>query len=515
MSERALHDRLLEPGESPRGGDRPWTASAWSVPGLAWVTLAMLAAVVLDGFHLGRPSLWNDEFFSRYYYDLFGLHSMLTDGLQREPTPPTYFIVLRGWMALFGDSEVALRSLSVVAYAAAVPAVYRLARAFGPAPDAVLAAFLFALSPFGLHFAQEVRTYTLMLLPATLVLWGCAAFLDGRRMRLAGWLYVPSATVCLYLHATMVFFVAAAALTVAGFIMLQRRDGWQRNVLHWLALNVATALLASPYLVNLVGASQGGGLDWISPLRARDVVAAVAAATTGVQTPLSWAAAPICALLLGALAWSMWRNRPPAPMLAVLVVIPVVFLGLLVAVSLVRPILLPRVMCWTIIPLCVLTGRQMLHGGRARAVVIAVAALACGAGLFFEMTSPNGGREPWREAYAELAPDLRQADLIVLGPHANPLHSLYYGPGPDRFRLWDGHLRPTSSTEAARLLHIDLISREQILSAIAGGEKVVLLANTMDEAELASVDARYPAARTRLWPCGRGNCIEAMTWGLR
>ena len=297
MSERALHDRLLEPGGSPRGGDRPWTASAWSVPGLAWVTLAMLAAVVLDGFHLGRPSLWNDELFSRYYYDLFGLHSMLTDGLQREPTPPTYFIMLRGWMALFGDSEAALRSLSVVAYAAAVPAVYRLARAFGPAPDAVLAAFLFALSPFGLHFAQEVRTYTLMLLPVTLVLWGCAAFLDGRRMRMAGWLYVPSATVCLYLHATMVFFVAAAALTVAGFTMLQRRDGWQRTLLRWLALNVATALLASPYLVNLVGASQGGGLDWISPLRARDVVAAVAAVTSGVQTPLSWAAAPSCALL--------------------------------------------------------------------------------------------------------------------------------------------------------------------------------------------------------------------------
>ncbi len=516
MSEHALHDRSLEPGRRPRGGGgRPWAASVWSVHSLVWVALAMLVSVSLDSFHLGRPSLWNDEFFSRYYYDLFGLHSMLTDGLQREPTPPTYFILLRGWMALFGDSEAALRSLSVVAYAACVPAIYRLARAFGPAPEAVLAAFLFALSPFGLHFAQEVRTYTLMLLPVTLVLWACTAVLEGRRTRLAAWLYVLSGTICLYLHATMVFFVAAAALTVAGCLVLQRPAGWRRTLLVWLALNLVTALLASPYLVNLAGASQGGGLDWISPLRPRDVAAAVAAVTSGVQTPLSWAAVPSCALLLGALVWSMWRDRPPVPMLAVLVVLPGVFLGLVVAVSLARPILLPRVMCWTIIPLCVVTARQMLRSGRTRVVVIAAAVLAFGAGLLFELTTPNGGREPWREAYAELGPDLRAADLVVLGPHANPLHSLYYGPGPERFRLWDGHLRPTSSTEAARLLHIDLITREQILSAIAGGEKVVLLANTMDEADLASVDARYPAARTRLWACGRGNCIEAMTWGVK
>ena len=486
-----------------------------SVDSMAWVGLAMLASVALGSFRLGHPSLWNDEFFSRYYYDLFGLHWMLTDGLQREPTPPTYFILLRGWMALFGDSEAALRSFSVVAYAACVPAVYRLARAFGPGRDALLAAFLFALSPFGLHFAQEVRTYALTLLPASLLLLGCAGVVAGRRPRQAACLYLLSGTACLYLHATLVFLLAAAAVTVAGCLVLQHGASSRRPLLRWFALNAAAAALASPYLVHLAGASQGGGLDWIGPLRPREVVAAVAAVTSGVLTPLSWAGAPTAALLIGALGWSMLRYRPSMPMLAVTVAIPGVFLGLVIAVSLVRPIMLPRVLCWTIVPLCVLTARQMLGGGRFRFVVIAAAVLAFGTGLVTELTTPNAGREPWRDVYADLGPALRQADLVVLGPHASPLHALYYGPGTRNLRLWDEHLRPSSSTEAARLLHIDPIGRAQILDAIAAGKKVLVVANTMDTGYLAGLDAQSAAGRTRFWACGYGDCVEAMSWGLK
>lgn len=514
MSDKGRHYRPLEGRlqNVAAGPVRSRATPAWTVGSLAWLGLAVLVCVALDSFRLGHPSLWNDEFFSRYYYDLFGLRSMLTDGLQREPTPPTYFILLRGWMALFGDSEAALRSLSVVAYAACVPAAYRLARAFGPARDALLAAFLFSLSPFGLHFAQEARVYALTLLPASLVLLACAGVLDGTRPRQAAWLYVLSGTACLYLHATLVFLMAAAAMTVAGGLMLQHRSASWRPLLRWVALNAAVVVLASPYLVHLPAASQGSGLDWIAPLRPRDVVAAVAAMTSGVLTPLSWAALT-AALLIGALAWSMLQYRPSMPMLAVIVVIPGVFLGLLVVVSLVRPVLLPRVLCWTIVPLCVLTARQMLGGGRLRWIVIAATVLAFGTGLVTEETTPNAGREPWRDAYADLGPALRQADLIVLGPHASPLHMLYYGPGTHNVRMWDANVPNGSFAEAARRLHIDPIGNEQILAAIKAGEKVVLLANTMDSGYLDSIAAGYPPTHTKSWACGYNDCIEAMTWG--
>src|SRR6202161_4072554 len=68
----------------------------------------------LSIYHLGAASLWSDEIFSRYYADIFGLHYVLTDGLSKETNPPTYYLLLHAWIGVWGASEAALRSLSVV-----------------------------------------------------------------------------------------------------------------------------------------------------------------------------------------------------------------------------------------------------------------------------------------------------------------------------------------------------------------------------------------------------------------
>ena len=80
-----------------------------------------ILGAALSIYHLGAASLWSDEIFSRYYADLFGLHYVLTDGLSKETNPPTYYLLLHAWIALWGSSEAALRSLSVVACILCVP----------------------------------------------------------------------------------------------------------------------------------------------------------------------------------------------------------------------------------------------------------------------------------------------------------------------------------------------------------------------------------------------------------
>ncbi len=143
--------------------DRPSLVLAYLLPITA-------LCVALGLFHLGRASLWSDEVFSRYYYDVFGPGFLFTEGLWREPTPPTYPIVLRGWMALFGDSEAALRSLSLLCTALSVPLVFRLGRDLGTRREALAAALLFALCPAVLYFAQEARVYAMPLLPVGMML---------------------------------------------------------------------------------------------------------------------------------------------------------------------------------------------------------------------------------------------------------------------------------------------------------------------------------------------------------
>jgi hypothetical protein len=91
----------------------------------------IILCALLRFYHIGAASLWSDGIFSRYYLDLFGLHYVLTDGLSRETNPPTYYLLLRGWMSLFGDSEAALRSLSAATSILCVPVTYLLGRELG------------------------------------------------------------------------------------------------------------------------------------------------------------------------------------------------------------------------------------------------------------------------------------------------------------------------------------------------------------------------------------------------
>jgi len=458
--------------------------------------------------------------FSRYYYDLFGPRFLISDGLRMEPTPPTYSMILRGWMSLFGDSEAALRSLSLVCTALSVPVVFQLGRELGTRRDALTAALLFALCPAVLFFAQEARVYAMTLLPVGLLLLACAVILRAPRSWAAAAGYVATATLCLYLHATLVLLVAACAIVV-GAVLLAREGmaGWP-VLLRWAGLNAIVLLLGLPYLSHLVGASQSGGLDWIPPLRPHDIVGSVSAIVAGVLTPYPWPTAALTALFLGALAASVWMHPPPLRAIAVLILIPGVFMALVTMVSLVRPILLPRVLCWTAIPLCVLAGRQIMAAGRLRWAVVAATVLAFGTGLAVQETAPDGGKEPWQRIFTSLAPELAKADLVVLSPRFNPLVLKYYGAAVvgvanHRVRMWDERLPPTIMTLAADRMGVAAITRQQLQRDIASGQTIWVLSNAVDMPYIQALQADQPAQQTKLWTCGLVKCLETAKWTVQ
>src|ERR1700684_2761104 len=131
---------------------------SFEIVALGCITILCAA---LSIYHLGAASLWSDEIFSRYYADLFGLHYVLTDGLSKETNPPTYYLLLRGWISLFGDGEAALRSLSAAISILCVPVTYLLGRELGGKSRGRAGALLVALCPASVYFAQETRVYAL------------------------------------------------------------------------------------------------------------------------------------------------------------------------------------------------------------------------------------------------------------------------------------------------------------------------------------------------------------------
>ncbi|MCL6647585.1 MAG: glycosyltransferase family 39 protein [Chloroflexi bacterium] len=121
-------------------------------PGLALVALAFGLRVTT----LTAQSLWNDEV-SSLWHARFPLSAILA-GLEPDHLP-LYFLVLRGWVALAGSSEFALRFLSVLGSVLTVALLWWLGQRLGGTVVAAVAAFFGALSPAVLYYGQEARMY--------------------------------------------------------------------------------------------------------------------------------------------------------------------------------------------------------------------------------------------------------------------------------------------------------------------------------------------------------------------
>lgn len=132
---------------------RPW------IP----IILILVLSTVLCLYQIGTESLWIDENFS------------IIDAEKLElGTRPLYFLLLRFWM-IFGTSDAWLRLLSVPFSLGSVFLIYLLGLKVASRSVGLVAAFVMAVSPLFLNYAQEIRMYSLS---TFLTLWGTIALID-------------------------------------------------------------------------------------------------------------------------------------------------------------------------------------------------------------------------------------------------------------------------------------------------------------------------------------------------
>jgi hypothetical protein len=132
----------------------------------------MALALLLRLIGMDSQSLWLDEGYSLWFarHDL----SELWGNVARvELNPPLYYMLLHVWTDLFGESVLALRSLSAMINCLAIPFVYLTSRWSIPGNAGhyvgLLAAILFTLTFAQLQYSQEARTYTLCVLGISIV----------------------------------------------------------------------------------------------------------------------------------------------------------------------------------------------------------------------------------------------------------------------------------------------------------------------------------------------------------
>jgi mannosyltransferase len=377
-------------------------------------------AVFLGFWHLQRRSFWQDEAYTWSTVDR-GFPALVSVLVRHEGFQILHSLI--EWPTNRISSTVdALRTPSVLAYAATVPAVWLAGRRLFDERTGLLAALLFALNGFAVQYAQEARGYML----ATAFCAYAGALLVGyvlapRRWTRVGW--IVCSVLAIYAHGFAALGIAAQVGALWFLPAARRRE------LHWLRDGALIALCAAPAILAPVLQVSPVSIGVISKPRISDLRGLVwsMAGRTGSAVPVIGSGVLIALVVAVSTArrdlHSIDTFRFALPILWMIVPAFV-----LISVSFVHPIYLERYVLWSVVAVVILAAYGLIRLGRGNAYVVLVIALLAVAVASHGVAHWYG--EPpdqdFRSAMGELAPRVRTGDAFIFSPDEVRLPATFY-----------------------------------------------------------------------------------------
>jgi hypothetical protein len=199
---------------------------------------------------LAGRSLWLDEATSitQAHMSFSGMWNSLRD---TDVQPPLHDTLL--WLInhVFGDSELAMRSPSLIAGTLLIPVVYLIGRDLWDGRTGLAAAVLTTVAPFVVWYSQEARMYAVFMLLCSVVLWAQIRIIAPQEAgnRRWGWwgLYSLGTAAVAW---TQYFGALFAIVQQAAFVIaiLRRREDRRGLVVPWLTSVAVIAVLVAPVL---------------------------------------------------------------------------------------------------------------------------------------------------------------------------------------------------------------------------------------------------------------------------
>ena len=206
----------------------------WGMIGL------LIIAFAVRVFSLTHQSLWRDEvdalrFATASWSELLGTFT------RPGWNGPLYFALLRGWIALTGRTEFALRYFSLLAGVTAVALAFVLARRLSNRFAAFSCALLFALSPYFIWYSQETKMYALILALVTLAIYALRRAVG--KGGAAWWAtFVVATSLAVYCHILAALIIPVEMILALIWGLEAHNGGWWKGAL------ASFACLTLPYL---------------------------------------------------------------------------------------------------------------------------------------------------------------------------------------------------------------------------------------------------------------------------
>lgn len=288
---------LSEAAPPSTGDDRPGseTGLAATEGSSRWPTVAVVVVLALGVVtrFVTVSHLWLDEaqtvaISSLPLGDIF-------EALRHDGAPPLFYVILHGWMEVFGAGELSTRFLPGLFSVAALPLAWLAARRLGGAGVAWAAVLLLASSPFAVRYATEARMYSmvvLLVLVGYLAAWELFERPSSMRAAVGVGLVTGALLLTHYWSLYLVFVVGVTFLVIA-----RRGEGVsQAAARRGLFAMAVGSLVFIPWLPTFFYQLRHTGTPWGGPGKIRTVFDTITSFAGGYWDP---------GLMLGAIYFSL------------------------------------------------------------------------------------------------------------------------------------------------------------------------------------------------------------------
>src|SRR5215218_7327596 len=401
--------------------------------------------------------------------------------LRQDGSPPLFYLLLHGWMALAGTSEAATRAPALGFALLAVPVSWWAGCALFGRRAGIVAAAGAAGCPFLTYYAQETRMYSLV---AVLSVLACAsfvlAFVHGRRGHL--WALGAWTVLLLYTHNWALFLAAGMGVAWLWLWRQGRVDGRGGAL-----VGAGVALAYAPWAPSLAFQAANTAAPWAArptPLQLLSVPGIL----------FGYLTAPALALV----AYGVLRRRGAGEEVRLLALIAVVAASVGFLASQLEPAWSPRYLAVVFGPLLLALAAVLSRGTRWTWAALA------GVVVVWLASGPAPAKSNAREVAVAVAPALRAGDLVACTvPEQVPVVSRYLPSGVQFLTPLGSVGDPGVTDWRDGLARLRAGTAERVLAPLvqplAPGRRILLVAPAWQERPSHAPWARAVRIRTRDW----------------